>query len=214
MTLVSFLAVEFLILFVVGPTIFAFARHRIPAIPALWAMLAYCLFILLHDPRFDRRHLWDTSGFRQHLPAILAIFALCLAIGIVLILRYAPADFLSLPRSRPALWSIIMVLYPVLSVYPQGTVYRVFLFHRYRELFGSDWGIVLASALAFAYVHIIFRNALAVILTFLGGLLFAYRYLHSGSLPLSSFEHALYGCAIFTIGLGTSFYHAAVLQRT
>jgi membrane protease YdiL (CAAX protease family) len=213
-TLVTLLAVEFLILFVIGPTIFAFTRHRIPAIPALWAVLAYCLFVLLHDPQFDRRHLWDTSSFCQHLPAILALFALCLAIGIVLILRYAPADFLSLPRSRPALWSIIMVLYPVLSVYPQGVVYRVFLFHRYRGQFGGDWGIVLASALAFAYVHIIFRNALAVILTFLGGLLFAFRYLQTGSLPTSSFEHALYGCAIFTIGLGASFYHWAVLQRT
>jgi membrane protease YdiL (CAAX protease family) len=101
-------------------------------------------------------------------------------------------------------------LYPILSVYPQGIVYRAFIFERYRELFGPSWAIVLASAVAFAYVHIVFRNPLAIGLTFLGGVLFAYRYLQTGSLFVSSFEHALYGCAIFTIGLGRSFYHGAV----
>jgi membrane protease YdiL (CAAX protease family) len=67
----------------------------------------------------------------------------------------------------------------------------------------------LASAISFAYVHIVFRNPLALALTFLAGLLFGFRYLQTGSLLVSSFEHALYGCAIFTIGLGRSFYYAA-----
>jgi uncharacterized protein len=103
-----------------------------------------------------------------------------------------------------------MLLYPTLSVYPQGIVYRVFVFERYRPLFGAGWGIVLASAAAFVFVHIVFRNPLALILTFLGGVLFGLRYWQTGSLFVSSFEHALYGCAIFTIGIGRSFYHAAM----
>lgn len=107
-----------------------------------------------------------------------------------------------------------MVLYPVLSVYPQGIVYRAFLFGRYRELFGHAWAMVLVSAIAFAYVHVVFRNPLAPSLSFLGGLLFATRYEQTGSLFISSFEHALYGCAIFTIGLGRWFYHAAVQRKT
>lgn len=103
-----------------------------------------------------------------------------------------------------------MLLYPVLSVYPQGIIYRAFLFARYQRLFGSQWLLLLASALAFAYVHIIFRNGLAIALAFAAGLLFAYRYQQTGSLFISCFEHALYGCAIFTVGLGRSFYYGAV----
>jgi membrane protease YdiL (CAAX protease family) len=206
---VAALAIEFLLLFFAGPTLFAFTRHRIPAIPALWALLAYCLFILLHDPYFDRQRLWDTRSLRQYAPVILTLFALVTVIGAMLFRRFAPALFLNFPRSNPLLWGLVMVLYPVLSVYPQGVIYRAFLFERYRPLFGSGWAMVLASAMAFAYVHIVFRNPLAVGLTFLAGLLFALRYVQTGSLFVSSFEHALYGCAIFTIGLGRSFFYAA-----
>jgi hypothetical protein len=84
----------------------------------------------------------------------------------------------------------------------QGIIYRLFLFDR--------WGIVLVSAAAFGFVHIVFRNALAVALTLRAGLLFAVRHWQTGSLMASSFEHALYGCAILTIGLGHWFYHGAV----
>jgi membrane protease YdiL (CAAX protease family) len=64
---------------------------------------------------------------------------------------------------------------------------------------------------AFAFLHIIFRNTLAVSLTFLGGLLFAARYAQTGSLATSSFEHALYGCWLFTVGLGQYFYHGTIV---
>jgi uncharacterized protein len=210
----ALLAIEFLLLFFIGPAVFAYTRHRIPAIPALWAVTAYCLFLLLHDPHFDRRRLeWraeDAAALRHCAPQILGLWATAVAIGIVLILKYAPSDFLNLLRSNPLFWGLIMVLYPTLSVYPQGIVYRVFMFERYRPLFGAGWGIVVASAAAFVFVHIVFRNPLALVLTFLGGMLFGLRYWQTGSLFVSSLEHALYGCTIFTIGVGRSFYHAAM----
>lgn len=204
------LAIEFLLLFFIGPTLLAYTRHRMPPIPALWGVLAYCLILLLHDPKFDRSRLWSIAGFSQDAPAILSIFAIALMIGIILVWRYTPQTFLSFPKANPVLWREVMVLYPVLSVYPQGIVFRAFIFDRYHYLFGPGWGIVLASAAAFAYVHIVFRNSLAIALTFLGGLLFAFRYWQTGSLMITSFEHALYGCAIFTIGLGRWFYHGAI----
>ncbi len=43
-----------------------------------------------------------------------------------------------------------------------------------------------------------------------GGWLFADTYRQSRSLWLVCLEHALYGDLIFTIGLGTFFYHGAV----
>jgi uncharacterized protein len=206
---VAALAIEFFLLFFVGPALFVLARPRISPIPFLWVVMAYCLVVLLRDPRFDRVHLWDPSSLWRHSPAILTLFAAVATVGITLVLRYAPETFLRFPRSNPLSWALVMVLYPPLSVYPQAIIYRAFLFERYRRLFGVGWGIVLASAVAFAFVHIVFRNLLAVVLTLPAGLLFAARYWQTGSLAASSFEHALYGCAIFTIGLGRWFYHGA-----
>ena len=99
-----------------------------------------------------------------------------------------------------------MLLYPVLSVYPQTFIYRVFFCYRYRTLFASPLWLILASSVAFAFVHIIFRNPIAVMFTFVGGVLFAWRYLETGSALTSAFEHSLYGCLMFTVGLGQYFY--------
>jgi hypothetical protein len=134
------LVIEFLLLFFVGPALFALARPRISPIPVLWAVTAYCLVTMLRDPKFDRERLWDTSGLWQHAPAILSLFAVMTAIGVALVLHYAPGTFLNLPRSNPLMWGLVMVLYPLLSVYPQGIIYRAFLFDRYRVLFGCSWG--------------------------------------------------------------------------
>jgi len=69
----------------------------------------------------------------------------------------APAPFFADPELAAA-WVLIFILYPLFSVYPQELLYRTFFFHRYRPLFGGGWGMVIASALAFGFVHIIFRN--------------------------------------------------------
>jgi hypothetical protein len=120
-----------------------------------------------------------------------------------------PSLFLSLPRERPLFWAIIMVLYPLLSVWPQEMLYRSLLFHRYRVLFRADVALILVSAAAFGFAHIIFLNWIAVAMTAGGGLLFARDYARHRSLPLTCIEHSLYGCLIFTVGLGRFFYTGA-----
>ena len=66
--------------------------------------------------------------------------------------------------------------------------------------------MIMASAAVFGFGHIVFRNWPAVALTFAGGWLFATTYRRTSSLVLVSAEHALYGCAIFTIGYGQYFF--------
>jgi membrane protease YdiL (CAAX protease family) len=202
--------IEFLVLFFAGPAVFAYTRHRIPAIPALWVWMAWCLYVLRRDPGFDRSHLWKSDAFARYAPSIFGIFGASALLGVVLVRRFAPELFLTLPRTRRGTWAALMALYPVLSVYPQGIVFRAFIFARYRDLFPSDPAMVLASAAAFAWVHIIFHNRLALILTALGGILFGLRYLQTGSLFITCVEHSLYGCAIFTIGVGRSLHHASM----
>jgi uncharacterized protein len=120
-----------------------------------------------------------------------------------------PHFFLGLPRQRPLFWALIMVLYPLLSVWPQEMLYRSLLFHRYRALFGRDIVLVLVSAAAFGFAHVIFLNWIAIAMTAAGGFLFARDYARHRSLPLTCLEHSLYGCLIFTVGLGRFFYTGA-----
>jgi uncharacterized protein len=199
---------EFLILFFLLPTAIYVGRFRIHAIPMLWVLMAYCLWVLSREGRLSLVQP-EFAGLAERLSSIFVIFAAFVIVITALVYRYARRDFFSFFRKQPALWLLVMVLYPLLSVYPQGIIYRVFFFERYRALFPSAWLMVLMSALAFTYVHVIFRNWLAVGLTALGGLLFAMRYAQTGSLFVSSFEHALYGCWLFTVGLGRSFFYRA-----
>ena len=67
--------------------------------------------------------------------------------------------------------------------------------------------MVIASAVAFGFVHIVFLNPIAVGLSVVGGVLFALTYLRTRSLLMAAIEHGLYGCLIFTVGLGRYFFH-------
>jgi membrane protease YdiL (CAAX protease family) len=206
----SRLILEFFALYFVLPLAYRYSPVRIPALPALWLAAGYALWQLLRDPGFDRDKLWNLAPLRGQLPAILATFccaAFLLWLGVHRFTTGLEWDFV---RRHPSFWAMVMVAYPVLSVYPQGLIYRAFFFSRYTALFPGRWTMTLASAAVFSFMHIVFRNPIAPALTFVGGLFFAYRYRQTGSLATSSFEHSLYGCWLFTIGLGLYFYHGTI----
>jgi hypothetical protein len=88
------------------------------------------------------------------------------------------------------------MLYPLVSVFPQEFLYRAFFFDRCRLLFGEGWGMVAASAMAFGFVHVIFRNWLAVGLCVIGEFLFSVRYQTSGSfLPAWTTPSSVTSCS-------------------
>jgi membrane protease YdiL (CAAX protease family) len=201
-----YLIFEFALLFAALPLFLRFSPLRIPPLPVLWLAAGLCLLSLLRDPSFQRTQLWNPIPFGSNLPSILAFFTLgALLIGLAT-WRFTPGLLFNFVRSHPAFWALVMLLYPWLSVYPQGIIYRAFLMHRYQQLFPTPLAMLLVGAAAFALMHVIFRNPLAIGLTFIGGFLFAWRYQRTGSLFVSCFEHSLYGCFLFTIGLGRYFY--------
>jgi membrane protease YdiL (CAAX protease family) len=202
------LALEFAALYGL-PLAVARLPFRVNPIPLLWLATLYCLCVLRADSRFDRGRLGNYAALAENWGGMVKLFcAVALALLLLVWLLARPSLF-GLVRAYPWLWAIVMVLYPVLSVYPQGIVYRVFLFHRYQRLLHGDRILLLASAATFSLAHVLLHNRLAVACTFLGGLLFAWRYRKTKSLLASAFEHALYGCWMFTVGLGRYFYHAA-----
>ena len=203
------LIAELILLFVVLPLAFRFKPFPFPPIPALWLLAAYCLYRMFHDRAFDRSSLWNAHALRGTSAQVLLIFVVVALLVGATVYFFAPQMLFNFVKRTPAFWALVMVLYPVLSVYPQGIIYRVFFFERYRTLFPNSVLIIVMSAVAFSFAHIIFRNPIAITFTLVGGLLFAWRYAQTDSLLTSSFEHALYGCWMFTIGLGHYFYRGA-----
>jgi len=204
------LFIEFLLLFVAAPFAYRFSPVRIPALPLLWIVSGYAWWQLMRDPRFDRRRLWNAGQLPGHLAVIVITFAVAAFVIWLCVHRFAPEREWRLVRQNPFFWAVVMVAYPMLSVYPQGVLYRAFFFERYAALFPAPWTMIVASAAAFAFMHIVFRNRLAPGFTLVGGLLFAFRYAETRSLATSCFEHALYGCWLFTVGLGEYFYHGTI----
>jgi membrane protease YdiL (CAAX protease family) len=202
---------ELLLLFLGLPLAYRFSPWRIPALPVLWLVAGYGLWRLMRDPGFDRRALWNAGPMAGQMAGILLTFGVAAALLWAGTHWFAPQLEWGFVKQHPRLWAVVMVLYPFLSVYPQGILYRAFFLHRYAAFFPDTamgrWGLIVASAAAFGFLHIIFRNPLAVVLTLFGGVLFAWRYETTGSLLTSSVEHSLYGCWLFTVGLGQYFYH-------
>lgn len=205
------LAAEFLCVFLLGPLAYRLlAANQGWLFPALWAWGLTCLVLLLRDPGFDRRQLWNTRALRKELRPMLLRFAVLGALIIAAVALLAPDRLWSLPRHNPRLWLAIMLGYPLASVYPQEVIFRAFYFRRYAPLFRPLAAMIGASALAFGYLHIIFGNAIAVAMTIIGGVLFSITYARSRSVLAASVEHALYGCLVFTVGIGSYFYDGAV----
>lgn len=205
------LALECVALFLVLPLLIKYRILPNYPIPYLLATGIAIFLILRHDSSFNSSILLAWGNYRPFLPQLLLRDAICVVFLGLAVRIFAPDLLFSFIKQRPLLWAAVMVLYPLLSVYPQEILYRAFFFHRYQALFGSGWTMILASALAFGFVHIIFSNWLAVALCVIGGLLFSYTYHQSGSLLLVCLEHAIFGNFIFTIGLGQFFYHGSRL---
>ena len=203
------LTFEFSVLFVAIPLLIFYRLLPNLPIPYLLATALAAFWILRRTPGFQTSELFSLANVSSHLPALLLRDAICLlALGLA-VRFFAPGLLFSFVKRAPAFWALVMLLYPILSVFPQELLYRAFLFRRYQPLFGNGWAMILASALAFGFVHIIFRNWLAVGLSVLAGFLFAVTYHSSQSLLLACLEHALFGNFLFTIGLGKFFYHGS-----
>lgn len=207
-----FLAAEFVLVWFGLPALLAWGPWRVMPLPVLWIAAAVGLVALLLSKEFDRRELIDLRPLRRELPMVLlrAGFVVMAVAGLTLLL--APDRLLDLPRERPGLWLLVVLLYPIFSVIPQTVLYRSLISFRYRELFGAGrtWPMAIAGGMAFGAAHLLFRNGIAPTLTLLGGVVLMRTYLSHRSAPISAIEHALYGIALFTFGLGRWFYGGAI----
>ncbi|MAZ44658.1 MAG: hypothetical protein CMF48_05755 [Legionellales bacterium] len=200
-------AAELILLFIGIPLLLYISHsNRLILGTLIFASIGCCLYLITHQYPFmsrvsvTKRAIWQTSVVTIVLIAVILGFAY----------YWSPERWLSFPLHQPQIWGLVMLLYPFISAIPQELVYRSFFFHRYEHLFRSPGWLIVVNAVVFAMAHSMFRNPIAIIFTFCGGLIFAYIYHRYRSLILVSLVHAILGNAVFTSGLGMYFYHGRI----
>ncbi len=199
---------EFFLLYILLPGLLLIYRLQVKSflIPILLLSGILIWFVLRRDPAFPSWQLGFCTNCQSEFFHILIRFAAGALPVTIWVYLTQPDNFLNLPRQMFFLWLMIMFFYPLVSVYPQELIYRAFFFHRYRVLFKSDTKMIWVSALCFGYVHLIFGNWIAFVMSSIGGYLFARTYSRTKSLLVTALEHGLWGDFIFSIGLGSYFY--------
>ena len=182
---------------------------RVWVMPWLWLAALLATAWLARGRGWTRKKFFSLDGVARGDWLRMGLRALAGAALLAVALRILRPDALfKFPLEKTGFWAAVMLLYPVLSVVPQGMVYRALFFERYAPLFGRF--ACAASAVVFGLGHIVFNNPHAVVLTLVGGAVFAWQHRRTGSLVFVNAEHALLGNLAFTIGWGV-FLHAGTL---
>lgn len=198
---VKYRLIEFFLIFFVIPVSFTITFPVwIKIIIGVTGFL-YIIYVLLkiekNKVKISKQLNW-TSFFKETVIKLLVIAF----ITIVFVYFLDKESLFKVIINKPFLWMAILFIYSVFSVYPQELIYRTFYFQRYQNLFHNKNLFIFINAIVFSLAHLFFRNSLVIILTFLGGLLFAFTYKKTKSTLLVSIEHAIYGCWLFTVGMG------------
>ena len=207
---------ELFLLFAVLPMILLAMRAsgiRVSPLPVLWLATICCLLML----RRSRPTTAPTTGIDPD-PVTRSRarieFVVTVVLGsLLLLLLYgfiSDEPMFVFPRRNPLVWLVVLVLYPMLSVVPQGIVFRRWFVGRYRSILGTGTCMVLVGAIAFACSHVLFGNLVAPLVTCIGGVLFMRTYLNSGKGWLADLQHAILGDVAFTIGYGQWLYAGPV----
>lgn len=192
---------EFLIIFILIPVSFAISY-------TIWIKMIlgvlgfiYVVFVLLRveknkfkiAPNLSWRKFWKRTVIQLVIIALLTTLYMWFM---------DPNNLYAVVLNKPWLWVMILFVYSVFSVYPQELLYRTFYFQRYSDLFKNETFFIFLNAIVFSLGHLFFKKGLVMIITFIGGILFALTFKKTKSTLLVSIEHALYGCWLFTVGMG------------
>ncbi|WP_430412895.1 CPBP family intramembrane glutamic endopeptidase [Kordia sp.] len=161
----------------------------------------YIVWILLRIEK-QRFKLNEHLNWKAFWKRTLILLACICVLTIVYVYFTDISKLFIVPKTKMLLWLFILFFYSVFSVYPQELIYRTFFFVRYESLFKNKNLFIFINAIVFCLAHFFFQNTLVLILTFLGGILFAFTFYKTRSTLLVTIEHAIYGSWLFTVGMG------------
>jgi len=200
---------EFFIFFIAIPVFIAVTLPATIMFPALFLMTAVGLVLLHHTKTF--RWGWLLRG-KEHVRLRDVVgFSVFVAVASVLwIYAVRPEAALQLLREQPALLLVIALLYPLISALPQELVFRPLFFGRYKDILPEGRQAIVANAAIFSMAHLMYWSMTVIIMTFVGGLAFAWAYEVRRSFALAVILHSVAGVILFAVGLGIFFYSGNV----
>ncbi len=192
--------IELFLLFVLLPCSFLLDYPAPIKVGLVLACFAYSIWVVARDKPVKRQILWslNTWDFWKNL----IIRMLVVFVGAYVLMYFYKSDAMFVIFKDLRLFFIIVFVYSFLSVTAQEFAYRTFFFHRYRELFNNNTIFLVTNAFLFGLAHIMFGDPVVLLMTFVGGLFFAYTYDKTKSLLVVSIEHAIYGLWLFALGIG------------
>jgi membrane protease YdiL (CAAX protease family) len=194
--------IELLLIFILIPIIFAFSYAPILKLIIGVLGLTYIMYVLFKIEKIKIR-IEKNSNWKAFWKSTIIKFLIIAFVTSLFVWFTAPKSLFSVMLNKPKLWLLILIFYSVFSVYPQELLYRTFFFKRYSALFKNENLFIFINALLFSLAHLFFKNTLVLLLTFIGGILFAITFNKTKSTFLVSIEHSIYGCWLFTVGMGT-----------
>lgn len=203
------LLIEFIFIFILLPVLVW--KNWIPttwALVLIYVVAGFSLWWLVVKKSMSLKQIWIGESTRldyNFKKVFILRFIFVVTACSLLVYLYYPDKLFDFPLQHTMIWILLLVLYPVISVLPQEVLYRTFFFNRYEKLFKSSFIMILVCALAFMFMHLVFKNYIVLLATFIGGYFFADTFFRTRSLKLVLIEHCLYGYVVFTIGLGEFF---------
>ncbi|QTE21881.1 CPBP family intramembrane glutamic endopeptidase [Polaribacter cellanae] len=193
---------ELFIIFILIPISFCFEYS--PIIKLMIGVLGfgYILYVVLKVEKIQFK-IKKNINWKNFWRTTLLKFLVIVILTTVFVWLTDAANLFAIVLNKPIKWLIFLLIYAVFSVYPQEILFRTFFFKRYKSLFKDETLFLFINAILFSLAHLFFRNTIVIIIAFIGGLLFAITYKKTKSTSLVSIEHAIYGCWLFTVGMGS-----------
>jgi membrane protease YdiL (CAAX protease family) len=201
-----YLAIEFVLLFFGIPIWIYLDQDFIHPSIIILSVLVFIFILLRRNSDFKWRELirWQVPRKVLYANSILILLAALLMLGYVI--SFERENLFNLPRANIWLYLGLCLFYPVFSAFGQEIIYRTFLSKRYSRILPRGWQFVVASALTFSFMHIVYNNPVSLILTFIGGIYFAVNYRITRSVLFTSVLHGIFGIMMFGVGLGQYFW--------
>lgn len=197
----SYKLTEFFLLFIALPVSLVLKYPIYLKMAAILIGFFYILWILLKVEK-QRFKINKSLNWKLFLQRTLVLLFAIIILTVTYVYFTDASKLFIIVRTKPLVWIIILFVYSLFSVYPQELIYRTFFFLRYETLFKNKNLLVFINAIVFCLAHFFFNNTLVLVLTFLGGILFALTFQKTRSTLLVSIEHAIYGSWLFTVGMG------------
>ncbi len=195
------MAGEFFILFVILPVSLVLHYPLVLKIVFTVIGFVYVLWVLHYKEGVEYK---VKSGlpWKKFWKRFLITFFFVILSTVIYMLLMEPKNLFYVPLHHPLLFMGILFTYTLLSAWPQEILYRTFFFKRYKTLFPNQKVSVFINAALFCIAHLFFKNTLVLLITFIGGIIFALTYLKFRSTAMVTIEHAIYGNWLYTVGLG------------